>query len=52
MKRWIIIATVLSGLLGLMGGVLLLIRKDIAVKFSPVLVSYAAGALFASAFSA
>ncbi|MEM5804610.1 MAG: ZIP family metal transporter [Candidatus Aenigmatarchaeota archaeon] len=50
MLEYIIIATVLSGLLGLAGGVLLLFRKSFAVRLSPFLVSYAAGALFASAF--
>jgi len=48
---WVIIAaTLFSGVLGLLGGALLLFRKDFAIKASPFLVSYAAGALLSSAF--
>lgn len=47
---YIMLAVLISGLLGLTGGLLLLYREKRARKYSPFLVSYAAGALFSAAF--
>ena len=47
---WIIGATLVSGLIGLIGGILLLWNKKIAKKISLGLVSFAAGTLLAGAF--
>ena len=50
MLEYIIAAVLLSGVIGLSGGILLLFSKKNAMKCTPYLVSYAAGALLSAAF--
>src|SRR3989338_6489069 len=47
---WIIIGCLISGILSLIGGAFLFVKPDLIRKFSTHLVSFAVGALLATAF--
>ncbi len=47
---YIIIFTLIGSVISLVGGILLLINKNIALKVSPFLTAFAAGSLLATAF--